>query len=256
MLLQGGMSMEYVRLTGEGGAFGWQSAQDGVWQLTLGGCAAGECLVIGEAGTRRITPDAGGAFRGDTACGRALCVAALPEGALLAYDVQRLSRQEARILCRERTRPAVPVRQEQTETAPNPVLPEPVQIEEALPEIAEQARKKEAKPEIYYRDAPQTPPVDALPVLEWPGTAQKLRPYFEKNRPLRLFDWPQWRMIRWQHMGGAPCYVGVRVGERRVTAVLYAVQARGGMLPPKGLAGYRYQRAADGKGYWTLIQEV
>ena len=93
--------MEYVRLTGEGGAFGWQSAQDGVWQLTLGGCAAGECLVIGEAGTRRITPDAGGAFRGDTACGRALCVAALPEGALLAYDVQRLSRQEARILCRE-----------------------------------------------------------------------------------------------------------------------------------------------------------
>ena len=100
MLLQGGMSMEYVRLTGEGGAFGWQSAQDGVWRLTLGGCAAGECLVIGEAGTRRITPDAGGAFRGDTACGRALCVAALPEGALLAYDVQRLSRQEARILCR------------------------------------------------------------------------------------------------------------------------------------------------------------
>lgn len=50
--------------------------------------------------------------------------------------------------------------------------------------------------------------------------------------------------------------MGVRVGERRVTAVLYAVQARGGMLPPKGLAGYRYQRAADGKGYWTLIQEV
>ena len=148
--------MEYVRLTGEGGAFGWQSAQDGTWQLTLGGCAAGECLVIGEAGTRRITPDAGGAFRGDTACGRALCVATLPEGALLAYDVQRLSRQEARILCRERTRPAVPVRQEQTEAAPNPVLPEPVQIEEALPEIVEQARKEEAKPEIHYRDAPQT----------------------------------------------------------------------------------------------------
>ena len=78
--------MEYVRLTGEGGVFGWQSAQDGVWRLTLGGCTAGECLVIGEAGTRRITPDAGGAFRGDTAFGRALCVAALPEGALLAYD--------------------------------------------------------------------------------------------------------------------------------------------------------------------------
>ena len=44
--------------------------------------------------------------------------------------------------------------------------------------------------------------------------------------------------------------------QMKSAARLYAVQARGGMLPPKGLAGYRYQRAADGKGYWTLIQEV
>lgn len=103
------------------------------------------------------------------------------EGALLAYDVQRLSRQEARILCRERTRPAVSVKQEQPEASPEPALTEPVQIEEALPEIAEQAMKEEAKPEIHYRDAPQTPPVDALPVLEWPGTAQKLRHILKKT---------------------------------------------------------------------------
>ena len=239
--------MNYVRLTGEGAAFGWQSEQEGTWRLTLGGCAAGECLVIGEEGTAKVQLDGSGAYRGDTRCGRALCVAALPEGTLLAYDVQRLSRQEARILCRERTQPAAPVRQAEPEEppaiAPEP-LPEPVQTEE------------EAACEICYRDAPETPPVDALPHLVWPGTAKKLRPYFEKSRPLRLFDWPQWRMLRWQHMGGVPCYVGVRVGERCVTGVLYAVQARGGMLPPKGLAGYRYQRAADGQGYWTLIQEL
>lgn len=106
---------------------------------------------------------------------------------------------------RERTRPAVSVKQEQPEASPEPALTEPVQIEEALPEIAEQAMKEEAKPEIHYRDAPQTPPVDALPVLEWPGHGgRSWQPIFEKNRPLRLFDWPQWRMIRWQHMGGAP----------------------------------------------------
>lgn len=75
--------MEYVRLTGEGGAFGWQSAQDGVWRLTLGGCAAGECLVIGEAGAEdyagrrrgfsrgygiRTRAVRGGAARGRIAC--------------------------------------------------------------------------------------------------------------------------------------------------------------------------------------------
>ena len=157
------------------------------------------------------------------------------------------------MLCQERTQPAAPVRQAETIAPPEPA--QTVAATETPPEAA-QMEQNAADCEIHYRDAPETPPVDALPHLVWPGTAQKLRPYFEKSRPLRLFDWPQWRMIRWQHRGGAPCYVGVRVGERRVTAVLYVVQARGGMLPPKGLAGYRYQRASDGQGYWTLIQEV
>lgn len=240
--------MDYVRLTGEQGAFGWQCMQDGLWQATLGGCGERPCLLIGDKGEKRIACDVSGAWRGNSECGRIVCVAALPEGEALLYDVQRLSRQEARVLCRERSRPKVA---------------KPLQEAKPVEDKAENAPQQE-KPcenaqalqeEITYRAPSTAAPVDALPALQWLEKIDNLRAYFEKNRPIRLFDWPQWRMIRWQNMGGAPCYVGVRIGEERILAVMYAVKARGGLLPPKGLAGYRYQHGQDG-GYWTLVQTL
>lgn len=244
--------MDYVRLTGDHGAFGWQCRQEGAWQATLGGCGGRPCLLIGEKGERSVSCDASGTWRGDSGCGRILCVAALPEGEVLLYDVQRLSRQEARVLCRERSRPQ-PAKPPQDAKTPQDKTTDTPDQEQQMQDDGQKMQQSDQP--IRYRTPAQTTPVDALPALQWPDRIGNLRAYFEKNRPIRLFDWPQWRMIRWQNIGGAPCYVGVRIGEERISAVMYAVKARGGLLPPKGLSGYRYQQGQDG-GYWTLVQAL
>ena len=63
-------------------------------------------------------------------------------------------------------------------------------------------------------------------------------------------------ITKWVREAGMPCCFGIRVRDDRVCGVLYAVRARGGMIPPKGLTGYRYEQALDGAGYWVLRQEL
>ena len=62
----------------------------------------------------------------------------------------------------------------------------------------------------------------------------------------------------WQkaHEAGMDCCFGYQTKEDCVSEVLYGVRARGSLMPPKGLQGYRYERALDGSGYWVLRQRV
>ena len=77
----------------------------------------------------------------------------------------------------------------------------------------------------------------------------------ENNRPAAVFADRAWRTVRVRE-AGMPCCFGIRVRDDRVCGMLYAVRARGGMIPPKGLTGYRYEQALDGAGYWVLRQEL
>ena len=236
--------MAYTRMIGEGGAFGWHQGQ----ALVLGGLEERrEYLLLCETGTQPFTSDAGGSARVPLRYGAPLCVAVGTH--VVLYDGDRVSREAATALVAARHSP--PPRTEPT------IRQAPIsEVPAAVPEPPRPTPPDERAPAqpVPYRAPSDAPPVDALPALIWPAAAEQLRPYFEKNRPLRLLSAPGWRTVRVQQ-AGLPCCLGYRAEGDRVSAVLYAVRARGSMLPPKGLQGYRYERLADG-GYWVLRQRV
>lgn len=233
--------MAYVRLSGAGAAFGWVRGR----QVTLGGLQAGAAYrLICEAGETPVVPDAQGGWRGEGAGGAPLCLAAGDQPVL--YDEGRVSREAAALLIGARSeKKAEP-------SAKKEKAPEP-RREERQEEPASEAAAEEAPP-VVYRAASQEPPVDALPSLQWPAAAAQLRPYFENSRPVRLLEAPQWRTVQARE-GGLDCCFGYRAENDRVAEVLYGVRARGALVPPRGLQGYRYERTADG-GYWVLRQGV
>lgn len=234
--------MAYVRLNGTGEAFGWMMGE----RVTLGALTAGrEYLLIGDQGEAALTADTQGAWQGTPGCGVPL-VLTERDGGMALYNEERLTAAAAVLLAQEKTHKKAPEAR-----APEKTLPEtesaPAAQTEKTPEVTAE--------EVEYRAVSENAPVDALPALEWPQAAEKLRPLFMKNRPIRLFDAPGWRFVQTLEAGMQCCF-GYRAEEDRVAEVLYGVRARGGLSAPKGLQGYQYQRAVNGEGYWTLRQTV
>ena len=232
-----------MRFSGAGPAFGWRSGN----RITLGALTAGgEYLLVSEGGEEAFRADARGAWTAQLRHGAPLCVMQ-GERAVL-YDGERLTQASAAMLAAGRSAPPLdgrgPLRQE-TPVPPRPQAPK------------ERQKNKEVRPEekTAYRAPSGQPPVDALPVLQWPGAARQLASRFQNNRPVGLFDAPGWRMVQAKEAGMQCCF-GYRAEGDRVAEVLYGVRARGGLVPPRGLRGYRYERALDGSGYWVLRQRI
>ncbi|MBQ7455483.1 MAG: hypothetical protein IJS53_03470 [Clostridia bacterium] len=220
--------MAYTRLSGEDG-FGWYQGQ----ALTLGGLRPEtEYLLLCEEGQQTVTADAQGSARARLSLGAPLCLAL--QGRLALFNESRITRDAAAALLLARTQPKA--------TA-----------QEAPPEGKAAETDKEA-PSVTFRKPADAPPADALPALVWPKGLEELRACFDKNPPVRLLDEAGWRAVRLPGAGARCCVARHATGDR-VDGVLYAVQARGSLIPPKGLKGYRFEQLADG-GYWVLRTAV
>lgn len=235
--------MNYLRLTGQDKAFGWQREE----RVTLGGLRPRqEYLLLYDGGKKELRADSQGAWSGRTP-GSVLCV--FRGGQAILWNEARLTRAGAQaLLTAQRAQASAP------KPAPTPApkpAPPPVVSEE--PPVA--LEKPPEAVEVHYRAPSDAPPVDALPELQWPRQAEQLLPYFRALKPCGLFAAPGWHTVETRE-AGLNCCFGYRVQGDRVTGLLYGVQARGGLTPPKGLQGYRYERASDGQGYWVLRQQV
>jgi len=215
--------------------------------MTVGGLSpATACWAVGEEEMISFETDGQGCWNGPLPCGIPLCI--VQQGKPVLFDGSRTDREGAAQLYQYRIRP--PQRQ--------PEPPENAKPEKAAEETEQAEATADSRiPETpaAYRKPADTPPVDALPELAWPEGTEQLKPYFKKHRPLRLFNSPGWRTVRVQEAGAVYCF-GYFARNDRITEVMYGMQARGGMIPPKGLQGYRYERALDGSGYWVLRQRV
>ena len=234
--------MAYTRFAGQGDAFGWYDGR----RITLGGLRPDTDyrLICGQE-RHDIHSDARGAWSGQLLHDVPLCLARGEHPVL--WDEARITAAQAALLTRKRETPPPT----EKEPAPEPAEPEPEPAPEPEPTPE---REPEAAP-VIYRPASSGIPVDALPALQWPEGAAQLKQIFRENRPARLFDLPGFRTVRCRE-AGVDCCFGFRARDDRVCEVLYGVRARGGMVPPRGLQGYRYQRALDGSGYWVLRQLV
>ena len=224
----------YTQLTGLNGAFGWgRRSPEGRVEMTLGGLKKCESYTL--AGKERIRTDESGSWHGSVRDEVPLYVAQCGDGKLMLYNEERTDRQAAALLARrfaEKRKPAA--------------------VPEKKPETA--IPHKEPEKAVVYRTRLSDRAIDALPKLVWPPKEKKIRPYFEKNRPIRVLDAPAWHFVQVQG-SGVPCYAGYRVQEDRVCEVAWAVQARGAMLPPNGMQGYRYTRCAVG-ACWLMTKSV
>lgn len=231
--------MAYIRLSGTDGAFGWMMGE----RMTLGALKGKNTyLLLGDTGEFAVTCDTQGAWQGTPDCGVPLVLLHQDSGSMALYNEERLTYAAAILLAQER------MNQKKAKAAPA----QEALVQQAVPEPAQEAAEPE---KITYRVPSDAKNVDALPELVWPDGAEKLRPLFVKNRPIRLFDEPGWRFVQTQEAGMKCCF-GYRAAEDRVAEVLYGVQARGGLTAPKSLQGYQYKRALQGEGYWTLRQRV
>ena len=232
-------AMAYIRLSGTGNAFGW--CRDG--KITAGGLTPdADYLLVCERGEFPMHTDAHGAWSGQLLHDLPLCVAR--DAQIVLYDDSRTTPAAAAALLSARLTPPAP----HAETLPE-------KPREAPPEspAASEAEAKD-EPPVVYRPPTAEPPVDALPELVWPEAAKRLKPFFDAQCPVRLFDWPGWRIVKARE-AGMDCCFGYRAENDRVAETLYGVRARGGMTPPRGLNGYRFERGTEG-GYWILTQRV
>lgn len=96
--------------------------------------------------------------------------------------------------------------------------------------------------------SPKAVPVNALPKLRWPRGFESLKPYFEKERPVALFDLPGWRFV-----SAAPgLWIGMQPRDGMVRRVAYAYD---GKTPP-GQGPYQPVKGVDGRVYQVLWQEL
>ncbi|MBQ9197474.1 MAG: hypothetical protein IJ157_09595 [Clostridia bacterium] len=224
--------MAYMRFAGSGNAFGWRADS----RVTVGGLLPdAEYTLVCERESYPFRTDARGAWTGQVLHDVPLCIAL--DGRPVLYDESRGGAAAALALLAARSKPQVGIPVEPAEEAEQP----------------EGART--AAETVKYRQASESAPVDALPPLIWPSAAEGLRPYFENGKSTRLLRDLSWRTVRAQE-GGMSCCFGIRIVNDRVCEALYGVRARGGIAPPRGLEGYRFERMLDGGGYWTLRQRV
>ena len=95
---------------------------------------------------------------------------------------------------------------------------------------------------------------DDCRLVTYTEAAKRLKPFFDAQCPVRLFHGQGWRIVKARE-AGMDCCFGYRAENDRVAETLYGVRARGGMTPPRGLNGYRFERGTEG-GYWILTQRV
>ena len=214
----------YIGLTGRGDAFGWgkRNAQ-GEYEITLGGLSPRTVYALGSK--ERAESDSRGNIKRVVAC-MPLYVAD-GAGAVVLHDAGRLSYEEARML-------ALP--------AEAPV---------SAPAAAETA---ETPSETLYRTRLHDAPVDALPKRVWPRGHEKLRALTESGKPAGILPYP-WRFTVIPGSGGM-CFAGYAAKHGRVVKTAYAVRARGGLMQPKALQGYRFIRSEAGENYWMYVQSV
>ena len=228
--------MAYTRFSGVGTAFGWRADA----RITLGGLRPDtDYALVCERESYPIHTDAQGAWSGQVLHDVPLCVALADRPVL--YDESRVNAVSAAALLTARKAPA------EQETAREAICEA-----EIMPEAEQDEKTAEV---IVYRQPTDQEPVDRLPALHWPKGAESLRPYFADHLPVRLMADLSWRTVRVRE-GGMSCCFGYRAVNDRVSEVLYGVRARGGMVPPRGLQGYMYERMLDGGGYWVLRQRV
>lgn len=228
--------MAYVRLSGKN-AFGWQ--RDGM--AALGKLTAGkEYVILHEAGETRFKADPAGAWRGKT--GEIALVMDAKTGEAVLYNEARLTADAAYLLAKA-----------QRQADKKEKEPIAQAVVKAKSQTKTEAETEDAPP-VVYREQGQGAAVDRLPSLVWPEKFADLKAVFAENAPLRLFDAPGWRFVRVRE-GNMVCCFGCCAENDCVTQALYGVQARGGIVP-KGLRGYRYERALDGSAYWTLRQRI
>lgn len=146
----------------------------------------------------------------------------------------------------------------QTEPAPAPEEARTPTAEER-PREQETGEKNIPAVEAAYtlRPAAGSPPVDALPALQWPAGTEQLQVYFSTRPPCSPFRAPGWRFVRVsvQLPGVAYAAVGRHVRDGRVNRVLFAVPG-GPYRPPAFLPGYHYHPGREGNGYWIHEAQV
>lgn len=221
-------SRTYAPLTGVGKAFGWGVRRENGWQVTLGHLAPAEKYMLD--GADEIVTDNLGGWAGIARGYMPRCISHVPDGRLVLFDEEKISYDDAVLLAR-RSR----------------------EIQKTITEKPkDEAKIKAESVPVIYRTRLNGSPVDVLPEIKWPEEAKEVRPYFEQYKPVRLLEAASWRFVCVQDH----CFVGRRVQGGRVCEIAWALQARGAMLPPKGLEGYRYVRCADGKACWMLTKKV
>lgn len=243
--------MTYTRLSGNGAVFGW--FREG--KITVGGLLPDtDYQLICERDRFPVHTDAGGAWSGQLLHDVPLCVAVGDKPVL--WDENRINAASASALLAPRAqKPAEEIKDEPARAETPEAIPAREADSVAEADAAAEADVAVEADPVQYREPSRNPPVDALPALEWPRAAAQIKPYFETRLPVKLFDAPGWRVVK-AHEAGMDCCFGYQTKEDRVNEVLYGVRARGSLMPPKGLQGYRYERALDGSGYWVLRQRV
>lgn len=217
----------YAALCGRDGAFGWaRESGPGSFSVSLSGLKAGQTYMLD--GRREIVTDVRGAWQGDTEEAPAFA-AEKATGYVILCDEGRMTWEEAALQAAPRRQKIAP--RENTEK--------------------EVVQKKE---KVQYRTRLHGQSVDALPALQWPKGSEDLRACFEKGPPVCVLPLP-WRFALVPGTKGQ-CLVGVLQKSGRIIKIAYAVRAKGGLLQPRGLQGYKYVRSESGEGYWLLEQSV
>ena len=218
----------YVALTGMQAAFGWiKRGANGTLRAVFGGLLPHTEYETHDHQT--FTTDDLGGWSGELTGEMPLYAARKSDGRVALYDENKITVEEATIMARPRAG--------------------------KVPERVTAIVIEKPEEQTLYRTRLGGESVDALPALFWPPEAQNLQPYFEKYKPVRLLDEPLWRFVQVENPDRR-CYVGYRAADDRVCELAWAVEARGALTPPKGLAGYRYTRCADGSACWLFKKSV
>lgn len=152
--------------------------------------------------------------------------------------------------------PPVPVPKPRPRPSPPQELPREIFLPAIDPSPYMPAKPVAAdapEPFVHVPPPPAAPPVDRLRPLQWPHGFDKLRPFFEKALPCRLFDLPGWRFVYAAHAGGPDgLWLGMQAQDGRVRRLAYVQRSD---LPPKE-GSWQPMRGLDGMTYQVMWQKI